>query len=43
MKNPVLQGADTVEFADSGISIESDEHLAVNTAALEFEENSQDS
>ena len=43
MKNPVFQNPDLVEGADSGISIESDEHLAVNKAALEFDEDSDES
>ncbi len=39
MKNPVFE-AGVAEGADSGISIESDEHFAVNKAALEFDEDS---
>ena len=39
MKNPVFENPDLAEGADSGISIESNEHLAVNKAALEFDED----
>ncbi len=38
-RNPVFE-SDVAEGTDSGISIESDEHFAVNKAALEFEEDS---
>ena len=42
MKNPVYLAPASVEEVDSGITIEADEHLAVNKAALEFEEDDQE-
>ncbi len=42
LQNPVFEADVAVEDVSSKISIESDEHFAVNKAALEFEQENND-